>query len=115
MNIKCEIEDVTLVNADGRSVEGTCATCMRCGNSEESYGTKEGSVQRCLMLLRKSCPGGARHYYVVDDGELDERAAMDPLYGGDPTCCFTAAGLREHRLIAQAYRRICAEKGGTGK
>lgn len=110
MNIKCEIEDVTLVNGDGRSVNGTRATCMRCGNSEESYGTKEGSVQRCLMLLRESCPGGARHFYVADDGELDERAAMDPIYEGDPTCCFTAEGLREQRLIAAAYHRFWAEK-----
>jgi hypothetical protein len=110
VSIKCEIDYVELVNAQGRPVRGILATCTRCGNQEESFGTSEGSVSRCLMLIRESCPGGSRHFYVVDDGEVDARQAMDPRYEGDPTCCFTAAGLREHRLIAAVYRRCCAEK-----
>jgi hypothetical protein len=107
VNIKAEIHDVDLVNAKGDVIESTSATCTRCGNEEDSYGTSAGSIARCLMLLRESCPGGRRHFYEVDDGALDGREAFEARYAGDPTCCFTAEGLALHRQIQAAYKREC--------
>lgn len=106
MNIKCEIDDVTLVNAEGYAVKSVCATCTRCGHEEESFGTSDASVVRCLVLMRENCPGGSRHFYVEDDGVPDERARYEPRYEGDPTCCFTAEGLALHLRIKEAYCRL---------
>lgn len=106
MKIKCEISLVTLLNDAGRSVKGVCATCTRCGNEEESFGDSDGSVARCLVLMRQSCPGGALHYYVEDDGIPNERERYEPRYQGDPTCCFCAEGLALHLRIKEAYRRL---------
>lgn len=104
MNIKCEIDEVYLVNNDGRSVVGTCATCTRCGLQEESFGTAEPSVMRCLMLIRENCPGGRRHFYIEDDGEPEDREGHEARYEGDPTCCFTGAGLAVQQRIEAIYR-----------
>lgn len=111
MNIKAEIDDVTLTNDEGYPVRGTCATCTRCGHQEESFGTSEGSVSRCLVLLRENCPGGRRHFYIVDDGVPDPRERYEPRYQGDPTCCFTAEGLAVQLHIRAAYRRILEDRG----
>jgi hypothetical protein len=46
-----------LQGGDG-SVEGVEVTCDRCGHSEDSFGTGDGSLSRCAHLLRESCPRG---------------------------------------------------------
>lgn len=32
----------------------------------ESYGTRKGSMIRCLALTREQCPNGESNYYVAD-------------------------------------------------
>ena len=91
MNIKCEIDDFLDDDAVG-------ATCTRCGNTVR--GT---SALQCLVLMRQSCPGGALHRYVEDDGVPDPRWQYEPKYGGDPTCIFTADGLDLHQRFKKAY------------
>ncbi len=67
MRVEAEISQVTLLG-ERCSVAGVCATCTRCGHETESYGTGEGSVTRCLVLLREECPMGEDNFYV-EEGE----------------------------------------------
>jgi hypothetical protein len=46
---------------------GRRATCTRCGEQQESFGTEEASVKRCLVLLRENCPKGEQNFYVSAD------------------------------------------------
>ena len=92
MNIKCEIDD--FFDDEVR------ATCTRCGNEVSG-----GSALHCLVLMRQSCPGGALHRYIEDDGDPDPRWQYEPKYGGDPTCIFTAEGLELHQRLKKAYYR----------
>lgn len=43
---------------------GVRATCDSCGNTEESCGESEASVKRCLVNLRRTCPGHGSNFYV---------------------------------------------------
>lgn len=69
--IECEIEQVPLENEDGRDVEGTMATCSRCGHTTESFGTGSSSVRRCLVMMNEECPLGQSNFYVASEGEDD--------------------------------------------
>jgi hypothetical protein len=53
-------------------VDSVCATCERCGNETESYGTSAASVRRCLVLMREECPEGENNFYVADGADDDE-------------------------------------------
>lgn len=57
-------------NAKGYSVAGTHAECTKCGHKIESFGVKEGSMKRCLVLLSKECPRGERNFYVEKEKEF---------------------------------------------
>lgn len=74
--VKCEIEETELENDDGRSIPGVTATCNRCGNETESYGTSEASILRCLAMMRDDCPLGQHNFYVEDedDGSFDDES-----------------------------------------
>lgn len=67
--IECEIEEITIENDDGKEVDSIRATCTKCGNVTESYGTGERSIKRCLYLMRDSCPWGEDNYYVDQEGD----------------------------------------------
>ena len=54
--VKCTIEGITLEGDYGNDVESVRATCNKCGHTTESYGTSEGSVNRCLWLMKEECP-----------------------------------------------------------
>lgn len=64
MKVFCVVEEVDVEDDNGREREGVMATCPRCGYSTESLGTGDGSVRRCLVLLREGCPEGENNYYV---------------------------------------------------
>ncbi len=72
MKVRCAVESVGLDNDEGHDVDGVLVTCSRCAHSEESYGTSEASVRRCLVLLRENCPRGERNFYVADEGQVVE-------------------------------------------
>jgi hypothetical protein len=55
------------VEVDHGSVEGVEVTCDKCGHSEESGGTHEGSLNRCAYLLRENCPNGEKNFYVITE------------------------------------------------
>ena len=67
MKIECEVEYVRLENDSGRMVDGVELTCSKCGHSTQSYGTGDGSINRCLALMREECPEGERNFYVSDE------------------------------------------------
>lgn len=67
--IRCGIEETELENDSGRVIDGVEATCSRCGHTTESFGTGEGSIRRCLVLMREECPRGETNYYVSEDDE----------------------------------------------
>jgi hypothetical protein len=64
MRVRCEVRDVSIETDYGREIAGVRATCLRCGNETESFGTSGRSVSRCLALMRKQCPGGEDNLYV---------------------------------------------------
>lgn len=55
MRVNCSIAEVEL-EGDYGEVEGLCATCSRCGNETESYGTSDASVRRCLVPDARGVP-----------------------------------------------------------
>jgi hypothetical protein len=62
MRVSCEIVEVTL-DGDYSEVESVEAICSRCDHSEQSYGTGDDSVRRCLVMLRENCPLGENNFY----------------------------------------------------
>lgn len=62
--IKCQINETTLEGEYSNEVESVEATCSKCGHQTESYGTEEGSIKRCLVLMKEECPRGENNYYV---------------------------------------------------
>ena len=67
--ITCTVEEAELEDENGFDVPGVIVTCGRCGHSEESFGTSERSVRRCLVLLRENCPEGEQFFYEPEAGE----------------------------------------------
>ena len=65
--VECEIEYFTAKNKQGRPVESVRATCSKCGHETESYGTGDGSIKRCLVLMNEECPEGLDNFYVEED------------------------------------------------
>lgn len=65
--VECEVEFCQKENDNGRMQDGVKVTCGNCGHSEFSWGTKRGSVVRCLMLLKENCPEGATNNFYVGD------------------------------------------------
>ena len=68
MKVKCALQYVELANDEGHDALGVFATCTRCEYREESFGTFEAAVRRCLVLLREKCPRNERNFYGVDEG-----------------------------------------------
>lgn len=70
MRVSCEITETELENDEGRTVDGVCATCSRCGHETESFGTGDNSRRRCLVLMREQCPEDQSNFYTdAQDGE----------------------------------------------
>lgn len=68
MKIKCELEHITMEHEEtGQELDGVRCTCSRCGNQTESYGTSTRSVNRCLVMLNKTCPNNNGAFYYIDD------------------------------------------------
>jgi len=64
--IKVKIIEDT-VEEGGRTGPGVTATCLECDHTTQSFGTKEGSRKRCLVLMRDECPNGDENFYVDED------------------------------------------------
>lgn len=66
MKITCNINHREL-EGDYGTVDGVTATCSRCGNETESYGTGDRSVKRCLVVMREECLNSESNYYVEEE------------------------------------------------
>lgn len=64
--VTCSIEEEDLDNDHGGTTEGVVVTCQRCDHKTESFGTGEGSIKRCLVLLREECPNAEKNFYVKE-------------------------------------------------
>jgi hypothetical protein len=65
----CEIEEADVEDDEGGIRPGTRATCEDCDAGpcvEESFGTSEKSITRCLVLLRENCEDNddGKRYFV---------------------------------------------------
>ena len=69
MKVECEIQHVELENDEDHDVEGVIVTCSRCDHCEESFGTSDASVRRCLVLLRENCPRDEKNFYVDESAD----------------------------------------------
>ena len=63
--VDCEVRGVE-VEFNGRPIDGVEATCTQCGHTEESGGTSNKSVKRCLVMMRRNCPQNEENFYVSD-------------------------------------------------
>lgn len=70
MRVKCDIEFTELENDNGRLIESVVATCSRCDNTTESFGTGTASIKRCLVMMREECPEGEENYYWAEEDDL---------------------------------------------
>ena len=66
MRVECEVEYLDLENDTGRVVDGVKVVCGRCGHKEESFGTSDSSIRRCMALLREKCPKNEENYYIEE-------------------------------------------------
>lgn len=64
--VKVAVTETYLTGDHGGPVDGIYAECRKCLHVEESYGTGDGSVKRCLVLMRENCPRGLNNFYVKD-------------------------------------------------
>jgi len=64
MRIQCYTEEYDLENDYGNFVPGVKVTCNSCHHITETFGTGEGSIKRCLALMREECPNSQKNYYV---------------------------------------------------
>jgi len=67
MRVECEVEYLEIENESGRLVDGVKVICARCGREEESFGTGDGSIRRCMALLREFCPKNEENFYVEEE------------------------------------------------
>lgn len=67
MRVKCLVENTTLRDLEGENVDAIVAECRKCGHETESFGRTEGSILRCLALMREDCPLGEKNFYVDED------------------------------------------------
>lgn len=65
MRVECTVEEKQLDGERG-PIDGVEVTCGRCGHTEESCGTSDRSIKRCLVLLRENCPEGWANYYFAE-------------------------------------------------
>jgi len=63
MKIYCEINFDSIAGAFSIG-EGVRAVCARCGHETESYGVEEGSVKRCMAVMREECPKKESNFYT---------------------------------------------------
>lgn len=68
MKVKCDIEYKEKEDDYGRMRECVVVSCSRCGHKETSWGQGEGSVKRCLALMRENCEEGEDNFYVAGEG-----------------------------------------------
>jgi hypothetical protein len=69
LNVACDIEQIELECDSGRLVDSVQASCRRCGNQTQAYGTASVSVRRCLVQMREECPQHENNWYYASDGE----------------------------------------------
>lgn len=67
--VNASIEEQVLTNDSGQPVPGVVATCSKCGEQTESFGTGEKSRKRCLVLLKENCPNEENNFYVDEDAD----------------------------------------------
>lgn len=67
--VTCGVEEVMLPTEKGFEVDGVRVVCERCDHEEESFGTHEASIRRCLALMRENCPEGEENFYVAEGDE----------------------------------------------
>ena len=67
----CEISFVDMKNDRGRDVPGVTATCVDCGAETHSFGDGEGSIKRCMVLMRDvcKCPEASDSFFTCDELE----------------------------------------------
>lgn len=73
--VYCDIVEEEIENDEGRPVYGVIASCRKCGNETEAFGTEEGSIRWCLLQMRNECPRNENNFY---------KAEMSYNYYGDP-------------------------------
>lgn len=67
LRVECTIEHIELAGDNpSRGIPSVRAVCSRCGHETESYGTGDGSVKRCLVLMREECPEDEENFYVEE-------------------------------------------------
>ena len=66
MMVRCSVDHGELENDSGRLIPSTFVECVRCGHTTESFGDHDGSLRRCLVLMREGCPRGEANYYSAD-------------------------------------------------
>ena len=65
MRIFCAIRYIEL-DGDYGAVDSVEATCPRCGACEDSYGTDDASIRRCLLMLNQNCERDEDNFYIAD-------------------------------------------------
>ena len=78
MRVWVGIDSATLTNDSGIDVDSIAATCSRCGDVTETFGTSENSILAALALLRENCSRGENNFYM--EGRETPEAATGPKH-----------------------------------
>lgn len=57
--------DVTEIDGDYGTYEGTIVTCSRCGHEVQVGGSHEGAWRRAAIMLREECPRSEQNFYDI--------------------------------------------------
>jgi|TARA_R100001440_G_scaffold8811_2_gene16653 hypothetical protein len=73
-HVKCLIKKKVYRKRKAGRYNQTYATCTKCGNQTESYGSGDVSTKRCFVLMSMSCPRAEKNFYVAEPGNGKERS-----------------------------------------
>lgn len=71
--VNCDVSFEDIQNESGRQVPGVVVTCGRCGHHVQSFGQGEGSIKRCMVLLKEECPNSERNFYTTDEVDVGRK------------------------------------------
>jgi hypothetical protein len=66
VKVGCSVEYTAREDEYGKERDCVVVTCSKCQHETISWGHGEGSVKRCLALMREECEQGEENFYVEE-------------------------------------------------
>ena len=95
--VECTLAQTIYRKHKAGRYDKTVVRCTECGHAQESSGSGDGSIRRCLAMLKQSCPRGERNFYEIRDEESPDVARpREFVRAPDTSRSFDALLVTEH-------------------